>query len=358
MASLLFISNKTITSLRNPMRTVETCDISAQFGIPDFLTNNISCRLHCEKRYINIDKNIRNANLERTKFQLKPDTKQDQKTNLCCCRFDTTWPDYVEPCAIGRKDWAKLKTAQKTDCIPLMLSGIRLSKRTVSSYYVLCSYLNKKIPLTMSELMDFVGAAAYLNYIQPKHPFIYKTIRLKEVSVISYPIQEHLVEVFENSLLDSYKPLEQYDGYKLEVTQIREFNPMIRKLAPALRSRVVAKAFDEYIISYSLVDIAAAYKYLDELNKSLAISDRILNGDYDKYNQNSIHHYFRMDNVNCRLVTRIEAKLDKYLSNIHSTLGTLYEKLIYEHMQEQYKNLQQLIHFKQIYRNIAKVNCR
>lgn len=349
---LLLISTGTINCLRNQMRSVETCDTTSEFNLSGLTSNITSCRLNCEKKYINIDRNIKNANSNLARFELKP----FNQINQCCCKFETTWPDYVEPTAIGRKVWAKLKTAKTTDCLPLVFK-MRLSKRTASSYHVLCNYLNKKIPLTMSELMEFVEVAAYLNYVQPKHPFLYKTLHLKEVKVINLAIQQQLAEIYETSLLNSYKPLEQYDGFKLEVAQIREFNSMMGKLAQALRSRVIARAFDEYIISYTMVDVAAAHKYLNNFNKSLAISERILNEDYDKYNEDAMDYNFKMNDVNCRSLARIGTRLDKYLSNIHSTLGVLYEKLIYEHMSEQYKYLKELIHFKQIYRNILKVNC-
>lgn len=337
------------------MRSVETCDTTPEFNLRDLTTNNISCRLYCEKKYINIDKSKKNANLGLAKFQIKL-FSQDQ-TSKCCCRFNTNWPDYVEPIAIGRKHWSRLKTAKSIDCLPLVL-GVRLSKRTANSYQVLCNHLNKDIPLTMLELMEFAEVAAYLNYIQPKHPFLIKTLHLKAVAVINQPIKEQLAEMFEASLLNSYKLLEQYDGYKLELGQINEFYNMMEKLKNALRSRVIAKAFDEYIMSYTMVDIAAAHKHLDELNKSLGIPDRILEGDYDKYNQDAIYYDFRMENVDCRLLTKTETKLERYLSKVQSTLATLNEKLIYEHMCEQYKYLQQLIHFKQIYKSIVKVNCR
>lgn len=352
---LLLVSLEPIGSLRNPMRSVETCDTVPEFNLQDLTADITSCRLFCEKKYMNIDKSTKNANLGLAEFQIK--SLDQGRTSKCCCRFNTIWPDYVKPIAIGRKDWSKLKTAKSIDCLPLVLK-VRLSKRTANSYQVLCSHLNKDIPLTMLELMEFAKVAAYLNYIQPKHPFLIKTLRLKEVAVINQPIQEQLAEIFDTSLLNSYKPLEQYDGYKLELGQIAEFYNMMGKLQNALRSRVIAKAFDEYIMSYIMVDIAAAYKYLDELNKSLGIPDRILNGDYDKYSQDAMDYDFALENVNCRSLMKTETKLDRYLSKVQSTLATLYEKLIYEHMCEQYKYLQQLVYFKQIYKSIAKVNCR
>lgn len=350
---IVLVLQELVLALRNPMRSVEICDRESRYKLPEFNKKEVACRLHCEKTYINFDKKIKDANLKLAKFQIKSATSDG--VSQCCCLINTPWPDYVAPIAIGRTVWTKEGTAKTVDCLPLLVN-VRLSTRSKDNYRKLCTHLNNKLPLTMLELVEFSEAAAYLNYVQPKHPFITKTLRLKEVNVVNQSVKQQLLEVFESLLLDSYKPLEQYEGYRLVNQKLREFYTTIKSLNQATRSRVVARAFDDYITSYVLVDITAANKHLNELNKLLFVESEIKSiENFDKYDPTFIDKNFRTQN--CKLILEFEAKLSKYLSNVQTTLAALFEKLIYEHMKEQFEPLKELIHFAEVYKGIAKVKC-
>lgn len=127
----------------------------------------------------------------------------------------------------------------------------------------------------------------------------------------------------------------------------------------ALRSRVVAEAFDELVVSHVLVDMKAAQLYLAHVNhQQFQIPNQLLQGVYDKYDTKNKHLYFTVHNLDCKLLSQTKNKLSTYLTAIKSLLSSLYEKLIYEHILENYEPAIEVVHMETIYKNLFEVNCK
>jgi len=326
------------------------------------LDSERTCRLHCEDTYIKQDKSLFAANRKVARFYLKRSTKAADSRSICCCRYNAPWPAYVQPSIAGLRPPNQVRGAthaSRSSCLPLIL-GLGLSKRTVDSYNRLCKLLNKSQPLTMAEAVEFAQLAVYLNYMRPKHPLIRATLRQREIERVSKEALEQLERTTSEFLLASQKSIEEYDGYQLDPVQLVEFDSLRRfKLDKAVRSRVVAKAFDEYVVSYAAVDMAAASKRITEINQSeFKIPARLLRGDYDKYDTDSRSVYFTKDDIDCWKLKQAKARLVTYLASARAVLSSLNEKLFFEHMSEKYFYLAELIRSKILYENLIEVNCQ
>lgn len=353
---IFYVAIITTKALRNPIRSVESCTNHSDQHL-DLLTKESACYRYCDDAYFLIDKKSRETNRKLARAQLINKSDRSEKDLQCCCKFNLSWPDYVEPKAADVQV-RRLTAAKGIQCLPLVMQ-LKISKRTRNSYNSLCNYLTKPGPLTMLEAVEFVEAASYLNYVRPKHPFILSILNLKEVRHLYFEEAKQFIDVVKHELLDSFKPLNQYDGDKLSFQTMDKFD-RIRKFAlvGALRSRIVAEAFDEYVVSYSLVDLNAAAKRVEKINKqSLELTDQVLSGDYDSYHLDGAKNYFTVDGINCKLLREVQNKLTRYLSHIKVTLSGLYEKLIYEHTAIKYRPLSELIETEKVYKNLWKVNC-
>ena len=355
LATLLATLIEPVDPLRNPWRSVKKCDQTSTI-VKAFLTDR-DCLKHCEQTYVRVSFSSWDANVNLAQSLIQPSTTATGATRQCCCLFNAPWPEFVRPESIGRKlnEWNKL--AGKSDCLPLVVS-INLSARTKNSYDTVCKYLNRKEPLTMLEVMRFAGAASYLNYMQPKHPVIWKTMKRKEVERLQKEAASELETVFFNELLDEFKPFESYEGNQLQTKRLERFIETRKTITKALKSRIVAQAFDELVISHALVDVRAAALYVSSINKlHLRIPANLIEGDYDKYNKDAKAAYFTLANLDCRLLATTKNKLSIYLSVLKSLLGSLYEKLIYEHMGEECRELINLIHSERTYSNLIELSC-
>lgn len=342
--------NGVAESATNPMHSVKRCD-----PMPDRLYEEpqLVCQRYCQKTYIEVDSNTLLANDDIAKFYVERPGSPEAR---CCCLFNTPWPDFVNVEVIGRKYDVRGRARQMGDCLPLLVT-LNMSHRTKDSYNSLCRYLNKKKRLNILEMLDFAEAAAYLNMMKPKHPMIVKTLQLKSVQKVTMDTFEQLNKVFDPNLLVTALTYQDFEGYRLGTSRLRRLVSTRETISDALRSLVIADAFDELVTSYCLVDIAAASIKLSQLRKEHKLPQNLLDGDYDAYNSDTRDEYFRLEGVDCKSLKDTKTKLSNYLAVVRATLSILREKLVYEHMSEDFKPLQTLIYMEKVYRNIVDVSC-
>lgn len=338
--------------LRQPMRSVQVCEQRSRF-VSSFQSGQV-CKTHCQETYIRVGHAIMRANEKMAQSYLRPlaRTADSSRALECCCRFETQWPLFLDPKLIGSD---RRKVNRKFTCMPI-LASFNLSERTKDSYNLVCKYLKKQEPLTMLMLSQFVEAAAYLNFMHPKHPSIRHVLNNKMVARLQEVELNELREALD-SLLDAYLPLNEYDGHSLRTRRFRRFLELKKELSHALRSRIVAKAFDELIISHMLVDVAAAAQHLKDVGENrLRLPSELFNGGYDEYDPD-LGAYFTLKTVECKLLAETNKKLDTYLSVMRSLSNILDEKLVYEHMSEKSPHLKAVLNAQKVFRNTFKVNC-
>lgn len=351
-----FLATNLANALRIPIRSVEKCADHAE-DYPELTIKESICYRYCENTHFLKDKRARESNRQAGDARITNKDPKIGKGSQCCCRFNSTWPDYVKPEAADVQ--VRTSTIASThQCLPLVMQ-VKLSKRTRDSYHLLCKYLTKPGPFTMLEVLKLAEAAAYLNFVRPKHPFILSVLNIKDVSQLSFSVAKNLADIISNQLLDSSKRLEDYDGQKLGFETMDAFGA-IRKFRAneVLKSRLVAEAFDEYVVSYALVDLLAASEQVNKVNKqSLKLPDHLMRGDYDSYHVDGLAIYFRVKDLDCKLLKKATNRLRNYLAHIKMTLSVLYEKLVYEHVAMKYKPLAEMIEIEKVYKSLWKVNC-
>lgn len=337
------------------MRSIEICDASPA-DEPGLFSDELACRAHCEKNYLNMNREIKNANKKIAQSVVK-ESKIGQPSK-CCCRFDSPWPVLIKPEAIGRKSGEGFIYLKKFHCLPVHLT-FKISKRTQDAYETMCSYLRRGTPMTMLELKDFSAAASYLNYVRPKNPNILLTLKIKPLTKMTLEIDQLLEEEIFKRFLNSHKSLEQFDGYTLETYDLRMLRDARSKLSSALKCEFVGRSYDEYVISFVAMDMMAAIGYIKKLAvNQFGISENLLKGDYNQYNPSTKPAYFTVSNLNCPLANETKSKLIKYIAEVKSTLSGLFEELIFEHMAEKYAPLIELHQAQQVLQNLVEVNCR
>lgn len=336
-------------SIRNPMRSVKVC------GPTGPATTSQECNKYCQYTYIEVSLNMieQNANLAQSRLH-----ETANGTAQCCCMFNAPWPRFVRPDLIGRsRIEARQKTGGLGECLPLLI-WINLSTRTKEAYKELCHYLAKSKPLTILELMKFVDAAHYLNFMAPRHPALWNTLRQCEVKSIQNDAVAELEAQFDDLMDTHYGPIELYGGQRLDTSQLKKFLSIKGKLQQALRSRIVAKAFDELVMSHVAVDIVVAASQLRAINqRQLSIPDALLQGHYDSYDTDNRAAYFALP-LDCQLLGRTSARLTAYLSAVRSLLSSLHEKLVYENMLANSAHLKELVHAQEVYKYLLEVNCK
>lgn len=343
-------------ALRIPFRSVEKCADHA-VGYPELTVKESTCYRYCENTHFLKDKKARESNRQVADARITNKDASTGEGSQCCCRFNSSWPDYVKPEAAD-VHVRTYTTASAHQCLTLVMQ-VKLSKRTRDSYHLLCKYLTKPGPFTMLEVLKLAEAAAYLNFVRPKHPFILSVLNIKDVGVLNFKVAKDLADVISNQLLDSSKQLDDYDGQKLGFETMDAFGA-IRKFRAneTLKSRLVAEAFDEYVVSYALVDLLAASEQVKKVNKqSLKLPENIIRGEYDSYHVDGLAIYFRVKNLDCKLLKKVTNRLRNYLAHVKMTLSVLYEKLVYEHVAMKYKPLAELIEVEKVYKSLWKVNC-
>lgn len=343
-------------AVRNPVRSVERC-IDHSDGYPDLLDKDSVCYRYCDNTYFLKDKKARETNRQLAQARLISENGA-VKRSKCCCRFNISWPDFVDPKAADVNLRNSGTAKGLIQCLPLVMQ-INLSKRTRDSYSTLCKYLTKPGPLTMLEVLKVVQLAAYLNFVRPKHPFIISVLNLKEVKQLSFDDAKQLADIIDKQLLDSYKQLDEYDGHKLRYQTMDDFTAIKKfRMKETLKSSIIAEAFDEYVVSYALVDLLAASKHVERVNKdSLNLPSHLIDGNYDSYHLDGAPIYFTVENLDCKLLKKARNRLRNYLAHIKMTLSVLYEKLIYEHVAMKYQPLSKLIETETVYKNLWNVNC-
>lgn len=351
-----------VGSLRTKARSVKNCDTQSSV-VPIFGGSSENCKLHCWKTYVSSSGEIVLANRDAFQYELLPPVLVHGSHHMatpekCCCYYNVPWPkELVKPEYVNRQgdDWGR--THSRTECLPIVLS-INLTKRTKDTYNELCRLLAIKRPLTMLELSKFVDSAAYLNYMQPKHPSIWKTLKAREVKKLDMEAADEFRSIYREKLFDVNRPIGEYDGAKLGTHKLVELMNIKKLMPSALKSHVVAQAFDELVISHALVDIAAATYSIQKLNyNELGIPDHLLEGDYDKYDKSSLPYYFALDGLDCKKLRQVHFRLTSYLSTMRALLSSLYEKLVFEVMSEKYNNLIELNNSERIYKKLMDVNC-
>lgn len=350
--SLLDGRNGCAEALRVRWRSVRKCD-QTSFDLPASYTES-DCEKHCKLTYVRISPEILQANEGKSRSHLMP---KPGAPAACCCIFEALWPDFVNVNAVVRRGSEQVKKNQESPmCLPLFI-GINLSRRTRLSYDTVCKYLGKQGPMTMLELMQFAEAAEYLNYMRPNHPAIRHVINNKLVSRITKEEVEELRRAFDSHLLDVYQPLDDYDGIMLRTGRFREMAELNRVLPKALKAEMVERAVDELLISNMLIDVAAAWKHLDEMNRKLKLPKHLLRGEYDKYDQH-LANYFSMPQIDCSQLGKTSHQLGIYLRVLELLSGTLFEKGVFQVMGEQYPYLRVVLEMQRVYENLLKVNCR
>lgn len=357
---LLFVPIFWVACIDNPYRSVEKCDNQSKFVFQ--LWEPANCRAHCEKTYLFSSFEMNRVNKRVFKYQVN--TLDKGKSFECCCKFNLAWPGIVRPNLVDRVHNAPQKMVKQFDCMPLGLTKIGLSRRTIDSYEQVCDYLEKKEPLTMLEALDFANLTKYLNMMQPKSPMILRTIQHKQMKRITKEVYESLKEALHDEdkvFLNSFKPtMDDFEGYELKAPTLRKIGNLLKHhLAEAMKIGIIGKAIDEYVLSYVVMDVAAAGKKVNRLNTELTIADHLLQGDYDQYNEESEKLAFKIDtDFNCKSLSQTQSKLDTYLAALKSTMSSLSTKLTYEHMSDVNPNLKFLQRSQKIYRLLEKVNCR
>lgn len=361
VACLVSLQQHSLTfALRNQWRSLETC--SPHFDALPNKSEEKSCQAFCAKHYFNLSSASKSANAQVAEAYIRaqPEGSRVHRPAKCCCRYLAPWP------AIVRPDFVRLSERVQTipghkHCLPLLLTSIRLTKRTTQSYSGMCKLLSKRVPLSLLELLKFVDYAAYLNYMSPKNPMIQSTLSLKQVKPIDREVATKIREAVERDLLDEERHLSQLDGYRLDGDRLRELDS-VRRFSlgrDALRSSIVSNAFDEHVISYAVMDIAAAKQRIEEINRThLRLPDYLLSGDYDHYDATAKQSYFRMTDISCKLLSDTKSKLTMYLGQLKATLSGLGEKLVYEHLAEKFPLLFDLLKSQQLYRDLYDSNCR
>lgn len=350
------ITIQLVASLRNPMRTVRRCDINSAI-VPIPFSSSANCERHCEETYIRISMSTWTANRDLSLSYLQQAEPPSQAPTRCCCVFNTPWPSFLKAEWIGRKpgEWHQIKG--RVDCLPRVMS-IRLTHLTKQHYNTMCQYLSRREPLTMIEALNFAKSASYLNYMKPKHPVILRTLHRKDVKRVDKVAVAEIDAAMSHDLLDSFISLEEFGGYQLATDKLKSLVQTKKSMEKALKSRMIAEAFDEYVISYVILDVIAAVAHIEKVNKEqLSIPIGLLQGNYDKYDGRNKHLYFTMKDINCKQLNATKIRLSVYLNAVESLLATLYEKLIFEHMKEKFPYLIELIHSQKIYDNLMEVNC-
>lgn len=298
-------------------RSVEKCDKLFKKSLDQ--DEREACRHYCSKTYTSVNSRARIANQGLSEYRLVLD--QRLQANICCCKFNLPWPDYVKPEAVGRDnkylDWLK-SYKHRTDCLPLVAS-INLSKRTKDSYSQICDLLSKKRPLNVLEMLKFVELSVYLKMMKPKHPAILKTLQLQDIQLVNREMYEKLLAIAQEFLFDSDKLLVEFGGYNFASKRNEEFLWLRKRdLADAIKSDLIGRCFDNYIVFYLLIDIRAANLRYKELQKK---------------------------KFDCNFVRSTRASVGNYLKSVEALLSSLKEKLIFDYMSEHYDPLKQLIQF-------------
>lgn len=355
---LIFAWISLIVSIDNPYRSVEVCANSSKIVSQLWMPAN--CRTHCEKTYIFASFETNRMNKRVFHYQVNHLNKGTAFE--CCCKFNYRWPDFVKPEAVDRVHEQPRKSTRPYDCVALGLTKMSLSRRTVEAYEHICQYMERREPLTVLEVMDFANLTSYLNMMQPKNPMIMRTIKHKHMRVLTREVAARLEESFNDKdkvLLNSFRPTIEMDGYKLRTDTLRKIGNLNRlHLAEAKKNFLIAKAIDEYVLSYAVVDVAAASQKIGQLNAEMKIPSHLIHGEYDQYDEGNKLEAFRMDNLDCALLSKTKNSLTNYLSGLSFALSTLTRKLTYEHMGDVNPNLKLLLHSTKIYQNLDSANCR
>ena len=363
--SLIFGPTRWAQSLRIEARSVRNChDDSGNPGM--FGGDPEKCLFHCWNNYISNRPEVVIANKEPFDYTLEEFTLPEQtsrgpqgsKRENCCCYYNVPWPkNLVKKEFLHREADHWNSAAGPYQCLPIVVS-MNLRQTTKDSYNELCRLLKLRRPMNMIELGKFVDAAAYLNYMSPKHPTIWRTLKKKAIRKLDEEAVEEFRTIHRSRLFDEDRQFSQYGGHTLNVSQLVEFEHTKKLMPKALKSDIVAKAVDELIISYAMVDITAAEQYVNWMNYyQLGIPDHILSGDYDKYDKSSKPLYFTLVGINCELLAQVNARLSNYLTVMKRLLSSLFEKLVFETMEEFHPQTASLKHSKDIYKTLLQINC-
>lgn len=339
----VIVCSEFVATLRNKLRSVQRCHTDVEYTSSD---GERDCLQHCLKKH-----SYKPMMVAKYGEVYGKSSKTD-----CCCRFNIDWPIDMSPKWVST-DISEYSPVKQLQCFPMMIS-LRITKRTKKSYDVLCNYLRKKGPLTMVEATEFADAAAYLNYLRPKHPFILATINKKDVARVDFSVAKQISDAFD-TYMSNDDDASQLGGHELDPSPLSRLS-WVRKqnLDLALKSSILAEAIDEYFISVAIIDIKAASQRIQELYEQFKIPVNLIQGNYDKYNADMRAKSFTLRGIDCPALSEIKAKLGKYISSLESFLSELYEKLVFVHMAEKYENLIQLLHAQSLYTELFEVNCK
>lgn len=318
------------------------------------------CHKYCKQTYVNSSERLQEIN--ESKLVSRIVEKRGQNHPSCCCRFDDYWPSLALS-----ESWAPKERLLREEAGPYvpfkcnaLILTFRISTRTRDSYRQLCYYMALKRPLSMLELGQFLRSATYLNLVKPKHASITQALNQKHVKFIPSNGTKLWLKAFKKPLLDKYRMLNSFEGFQFEASELRKINYMTGSLRKELKSPLVNRAFDEYVVSYALANLAAASLTAINLNNQYNITDEILSGGYDKYNvfdeQSSIEAFVR-DPINCEQLNNMIRKLRLFLDDIRIAMRDLFEKGLFEHTVRNFAPAKVIIKSQRIYEKLAQVNC-
>lgn len=347
-------------SLRNNWRSVELCDTVSPLG--EELNSFKACESHCRRTYSERDKKSAQVNRHIAESIFK--AADDESTrkgggHTCCCRFNAKWPDFVSSKEYGLTN--KLSsTLTLIECKPLIVT-LGLCERTVKSYDTVCKYLKQTVPLTMLEVVDLVRAAAFLKYMYPKNLRIRAIIRRKDIRRIDEQVAKQIESLVYEHLLPTIRMgKKEHEGYSLDPKLLDHFFQIYRRShSKAIKSsQVLIDAFEEYLLSATLVDLAYAHRRLQEINtQELRLPEHLLVGVFDQYDMSSEDFYFKLDGVDCKLLKETRLKLEHYHRGLRNLFGDLSFSWPYERLLEFSPIMQDLMRYRLVYKQLAKVNC-
>lgn len=346
-ANALLIAAPLIEALRNEWRAVETCTTVFMDNFEQSMDE--SCADYCKHTYFEGRQDTRASKADRVNAYVS-EGLTGAHPDQCCCRYLTEWPEVVENAQ--ELISVHLQAAQGMfHCLPLMGTNLALSERTNRSYSRICKFLGKTRPLNMLELLEYVEMAAYLNHMKPKNPMVSATIGIKQVKKIDFEMAKRIRETIEHDLLTDESLPTRLHGYKLDPKRLHELDQVRRfSFGPdALSSKTVANALDEYLISYCVMDLAAAKQKIDDINQdNLHLPPELFDSEISSA---------QAPDFNCDLMIETKTKLQAYLDQLSITLHGLREKLIFEHLSERLEPLASLHKTLKTYNKLAVDKC-
>lgn len=321
------------------------------------------CHEHCRLTYTESSAEMKDLNGGKLISRIIESRHSDEKR--CCCRFDAPWPDTI------RMDlWhnEELKAKQAGDYVPFkcahLLVTFRTKDRARNEYKQMCRYLGKARPLSLLELSRFLQSAAYLNLIRPKHFAFMQALNQKHVRKIETNAAQIWSETLKRPLLDKNRwSLEDYEGFKFEFNELKEIRRMVNEVVKKIKSPVVNRALDEYLMSIAIANVAAAAMKIDKINRDQQIPEELLLGHYDKYNtfnsdlQNEPFRALKQT-TNCQLLVSTRMPIRRFMDEVRQTMyASLHERGLFERLIRDYDPAKLIIQSQKLYEKLIEVNC-